>query len=432
MPFRTKAARIIESVRSTFWLTPAVIAISLLALSVVLQGISGSPQWLSTIMKVSVSSADGARLLIAAVATASMTVVGVLFSVTIVVLQQVSSQYTPRVIENFIRSWTSQIVLGIYIGTFGYCLLLLRAIRGGANVSGTNVPEVGVAVGIFLALVCLALLIIYIHHIVKSIQSNQILSDVARETIETLDNIQRDFDTFEKASAVPNVHKECEVLARDSGYLQGIRLSQLQKQFRDDHCHIEFTVLSGDYIHLGQTMARVLSLGELTDKKRESMYELFNIGTARTHSHDPLFGIKLMTDIALRALSPGINDPSTAIEAINEIGTVFLHFTTKCLDPGIIRLGNKSTARVQHISYERFLSACFDQVILSGRDFRDVLQSIQIVLSHGISQLEDRDPKVRPVLERIRFLEHELRKMERPQRPVNTYSSESMTRTLEI
>lgn len=369
-----------EVLKSAFWFTPAVTAIGLLALLVLAELLENKvPEDLRLWRQHTLA---GTRLVLSSIATAVMTVVGVLFSVTIVVLQQVSQQYTPRAIENFIQSTFNQFVLGFYVGTFGYAMLLLSSLRG--KLDG-EVPALAPFVAIVLAMVCMALLIYFLHHLAKSIKSNNILAGIARQAVKTLADLQNDVSREGcKAAALddPTVRFEATFTGVTSGYLQEVNWHKLRSILAGLRWQGELCVMPGDYVHEGARLMRIRTSRRLDAQCESNILALFRIDVTRTNSQDIRFGVRQMTDMALRALSPGINDPTTAIEALNEIGTVLLHYTRHCDFSRPVVFPDGSWLRLKQPSYKAFVDLCFNEIAFAGKSHHTVQERIHEILRH--------------------------------------------------
>ena len=178
-----------SKLRSSFWFMPSMIVVASIALAAVLIGADSavSDQWPAEWPRLFGTGAEGARGMMSTIAGSMMTVVGVTFSMVLMVLAMASSQYTSRILRNFIRSRITQVVLGIFAGIFTYCLIVLRAIRSGDE--GAFVPNLAVSFGFVLALGGVGALIFFIHHIASSIQASSIIASVAEETIAAIDRL---------------------------------------------------------------------------------------------------------------------------------------------------------------------------------------------------------------------------------------------------
>src|SRR5690606_31674410 len=177
------------SLRSSFWFVPALIVLASVALAagMVARGraLDGAPgeRWPALFA----SDADGARELLAIIAGSMITVAGVVFSITIAALAQAASQYTSRVLRNFMRDRGNQAVLGVFLGVFAYCLVVMHAITPDSQQG--FVPLVAVVVGLLLSLVAVAFLVFFIHHVAAEVQSGQVARSIALETLHTMDEL---------------------------------------------------------------------------------------------------------------------------------------------------------------------------------------------------------------------------------------------------
>ena len=178
-----------SNLRSSFWFMPSLIVVVSIVFAVVLIEADsiGSDRWLARWPRLFGAGAQGARDMMSTIAGSMMTVVGVTFSMILVVLALASSQYTSRILRNFMRSRVTQVVLGIFAGIFTYCLIVLRTIRGGDE--GAFVPNLAVFFGFVLALGGVGALMFFIHHIASSIQASSIIASVAQETIAAIDRL---------------------------------------------------------------------------------------------------------------------------------------------------------------------------------------------------------------------------------------------------
>jgi uncharacterized membrane protein len=395
---KSRAAYWLEILRSSFWLLPTMISLLILALAVMVGVLEAWSPQLAALPFLGGATVEGTRLLLSSIATAVMTVVGVLFSVTILVLQQVSQQYSPRVIDNFIRSRANQTVLGFYVGTFGYSLILLRTIHDGEqNPSGP--PQLGPLIAILLALTCLALLIYFIHLLARSIKSNMILAAIRQEATKTLADLQSDLEMNHHAGEAPPEWHRCEFLLRAArdGYLQEVSWWQLARILKGEPWQGETLVIPGDYIHKEMPLLRVRTGTRLMEKQRRRIEKIFVIDLVRTHSQDGRFGVRQMVDIALKALSPGVNDPSTAVEAVNEIGTVLLYYSNNCIRSRDVSYPDGSRLMLKEPSYGEFVDLCVNEIALAGRGFFLVEHAILKIINLALEGLAD--PERREVLE---------------------------------
>jgi uncharacterized membrane protein len=186
---KTKLLKLWDSLRATFWLVPTLMAIMAIGLSFAMVALDEAVgnRVLEKVGWVWAGGPEGARGLLSTVAGSMITVAGVVFSITIVALSLASSQYGPRLLRNFVRDKGNQIVLGSFIATFVYCLLVLRTVRGddGAHF----VPAIAITLGMVLTLASLGVLIYFIHHVSISIQAATIIGLVSHELNEVIERL---------------------------------------------------------------------------------------------------------------------------------------------------------------------------------------------------------------------------------------------------
>lgn len=384
----------VEKLKAHFWILPGSVAVALVLLLLWAQTVQVSnidSAW--KVLLLYDASSEGARLILSSIATAVMTVVGVLFSITIVVLQQVSSQYAPRVIHNFIRSTPSQLVLGFYIGTFTYCLLLLRQIRDDGASAQVQVPQLAMSFAILLAIFCLCLLIYYVHHITHSIQSTQIIAQITKESLGSIRNIVEDRREYAPTKSISKraFTHEVTLLVKERGYLQAIEWKSLKRKLGDHEWYVEVQRSPGSYLQKGTPLLRVYGRTDWSEKDHEKLLSRFAIGPSRTYAQDPEFGVRQLVDIGLRALSPGINDPSTALEALHGISAILLLYALEYPIQNRIQFEPNRTIQVPEITPERFVGLCFDQLLQFGKDHLPILSQISETLELTLHRTDNSD-----------------------------------------
>jgi uncharacterized membrane protein len=384
-----------EAIKARFWIIPAIIVLLGILLAMFVQFIPISlrlPQPLSGI--VFDASSENSRQILSAIATALMTVVGVLFSVVVVVLQQISAQYNPRVIEKFIRSGLSQAVLGTFIGTFVYCLLVLKQIPVDPRDS-TDLPHLGINLGIIGAIGCMMLLINYIHYIVYSIRAGRVVNQIHDEAIRSLDSYLETLSENGKTMGSPELSRfknTYEIYARKTGFLQEYNIRALKKKLKGEQFHCKFQVLPGDYIRPGARLATLQTAAPIEQELLQKLRVCFQVGEFRTHEQDVRLGVRQLADIALRALSPSLNDPTTATEALQASGSVLIHFLRHCDLPENLEFDDGSSLQLRSVGLKSLLALAFSECLSAANDQLAVLQVIETAhldLLTCASQAED-------------------------------------------
>jgi uncharacterized membrane protein len=376
------------SVRDSLWFLPAVLTLlaSGLALGLVkldsvynIDLVEGG-HWLMG------GSVDGARAILSTIAGSLITVTGVVFSITIVALQLASSQFTPRVLRNFLADRSNQLVLGVFIATFTYALLVLRVVRS-MDQREPFVPELSVAVAIVLALVSIGFLIHFIHHAASSIQIGVILARVTSDALETVEklfpeHVGKPHVLPPSAADIPVGGSEV-VDALDEGYLQAVDGKSLFALGERQKILIQMTPCVGMFIVQGMPLAKVWSETELNEDTIERIRDAFIIGEQRSPEQDLEFYVIEISDIAVKALSPGINDPTTACHCIDRL-TQLLRAMGKRDSPSPLRTKQGKIHFVARATtFEQVLQLAFSQILHFGRDnpaiVRKLGDSLQIL-----------------------------------------------------
>jgi uncharacterized membrane protein len=275
-------------------------------------------------------TAEDARALLIVVSTTMITVTGLVFALTIVALQIASGQYSPRLLRNFMRDRGTQVVLSVFVGAFAYSTAGLYTV--GVQRAGQQefVPRLAVSGSLALALASVGVLIYFIHHLAHSIQIDTIMSHIQRETREVIDDVYPDAFSDaqpEERRPDPPVHAVI-VPSAVSGYLQAIEPAPLVEAAHRHDLVIRLAKRVGDHVVAGTPIAWAWHRSPDRPPPTPAMHErafadAVQVGFERTMVQDVLFGLRRLVDTANRALSPAVNDPYTAIQAVHHL-TVLL------------------------------------------------------------------------------------------------------------
>jgi uncharacterized membrane protein len=309
---------------------------------------------------------DGARGVLEAIAGGLITVTGVVFSVTIVALQLASTQFTPRILRNFTADRGNQLVLGVFIGTFTYTLLVLRTVRSADDGESPFVPRVAVTLAVVLVLVAIGFLIFYINHSARSIQVAAILDRVTSRTIGDVRRLFPEQVGHADAAAPPDPRPADQpsvtVTADSAGYLQAVDGRSLFRLGKGRRLVIAMEPHIGDFVLPGQALATVSPPEEVDAEVFRQVRKAFLLGPERTPEQDVEFGIVEISDIAIKALSPGINDPTTAYRCIDRLSEVLLEMGTRA-PPAPWRTEEGHVHYLaRHPTFERAVGLAFDQI----------------------------------------------------------------------
>jgi uncharacterized membrane protein len=322
------------------------------------------------------AGASGAREVLSTVATAMVQLAAITFSVTIVALALRSQQFGPRLLRNFTGDQFNQVILGTFIGTFAYALLVLRAVRDlddAALDDETFIPFLAVTFAILLALICLALFVVFIDRVVTSIQANSIVAEAANEARRAMESqfpedVGDEFDPAQAEDHEPFVGG-ADVLAPSTGYIQDVDPERLLAIAREADVKIRMEAPIGGFVVKGSPLVTVMPGDRVDEKLVEQVHRAYAVGRYRSTRRDPEFGIRQIVDVAVKALSPSDNDPTTAVTATEYLGALLVDFASRPV-PSPLRKDENGSLRVIALgsSFRGITSLALDQIREHGAD----------------------------------------------------------------
>jgi len=355
-----------DRLRSSLWFVPTLLVTGAVALALGLVEIDASAEWTyvqDRWPRLFGAGAAGSRVMLSAIASSMITVAGVAFSITIVALALASSQYTSRILRNFMRDRANQTVLGTFLGIFVYCVVVLRTIRDGDE--GAFVPSLAVLFGVVLSLVGIGCLIFFIHHIASSIQAACIIKSAADETIDVIDRLFPDeMGEVAGSDAGPAPDPTSAVWqpipARVTGYIQAVDGHSLLQLAGKREVVIRMERGVGEFVVEGAPLVAVA--GPSDDGLADAVADLYTVGRQRTAVQDAGFGVRQIVDIALKALSPGINDTTTAVTCVQYLSAVLARLAARHLADPYRTDGGKVRVIVRGANFPGLLGEAFDQI----------------------------------------------------------------------
>lgn len=356
---------------STFWFVPVLLLFLSIVLSIVLVILDNAvsiPQegWVRFFL---VNSADSSRSILTTISGAMIGVAGTVFSVVLVALTLASSQFGPRLIKNFMYVRLNQVVLGSYISTYLYCLLVMNAIKGNDDYS--FIPSISILFAILAAMANIILLIVFIHKIAVSIQADRVISDISTlisKQVQTLfpekmgEELKDDAD-FDPKFAMSAYQKRISITAEKSGYIQYIDSEYLLDFVSKQHSLVQLHNRAGSFLVRGAEVGVLFTNADWDDETLERINDQFVVGRTKTSQQDLEFSIHQMVEIAARALSPGVNDPYTAITCIDNL-TSTMCYLAEAQFPSTYRFDKDGNLRViaDVFDFEGVLDAAFNQI----------------------------------------------------------------------
>jgi uncharacterized membrane protein len=336
-----------------------------------------------------------------------ITVVGLVFSLTLVALSLASSQFGSRLLRNFMRDTTNQVVLGTFVATFLYCLLVLRTIRRADE--SAFVPHLSVTLGVLLAVASLVVLIYFIHHIAISIQADEVIARVGAELLQGIDRLFPEqigqgapgYDTAGTDGGLPEgfEREACPVAADGDGYLQLIDTDRLMELATREDLLLRVERRPGHYVVVGCPLLLVWPGERVNDQLVEQVNSAFLLGSQRTSVQDIEHAVNQLVEIAVRALSPGINDPFTAVTCVDRLGSALSRLAQRETPSPYRRDGqNKLRVVTPPTTFVGVVDAAFDQIRQYSRSSAAV--TIRLLETIAVIAGATRRPEDRAALRR--------------------------------
>ena len=321
-----------DKYRDNFFVLPGLMAVLAVGLGVLMPYLDVRFAWLASVEGMVVllfdAGPDGARSVLGAIASSSITVAATVFSITIAILSLTSGQYGPRLLRTFTSHRGVQLSLGVFVASFLYPLVVLRTVRAGDTPDAIFVPRMSVTVAVLLALASVAVLIYFIDLLSKMIRAPNIIAAVGVDLHATIDEqIPADAsmgDSDEEydelcGGDLPSEQDAAAVVAQRCGYVTVVDLPTLVKHAAEQDVVLRLSVSPGTYVHEGMPLAHMRPRVTMDAGRRAALLDAFSFSDYRTVTQDVGFGVNQLVEVALRAMSPGINDPFTAKTCVDRL-----------------------------------------------------------------------------------------------------------------
>ena len=323
-----------------------------------------------------------AQFILGGIAASIMTVVSIVFAILLMTLTLASMQFSPRIIVSFAKDRVTQWTLGIFLGTFCYCTAALPAAR---LLPRPFAPVATVMGAMLLALACVAWLLFFIHHISQAISVSHIVDRIASETELVIDEMM---PSPHRLDALPDPHLlgpdtwETPFPSPKSGYIRFIDAVRLVALAKSYHVKVHVVRRVGQFVPAGTTLLMVYRGNRVSADQREELLDTVDLGPSRTLQQDVEFGVLQIVDIALKAISPAVNDPSTGVSCVDQLSRILIRFASREVPapllydpPGIVR------ASIQWIDFDGLLTSAFEQIRLYSK--ADVAVSLRMLRALG-------------------------------------------------
>ena len=397
-----------DEAKSSYWFVPGLMVVGAILLSLGTVSLDGTfrDKLLRSLGFIWSGGAEGARGLLQTVAGSMITVAGVTFSITMVALSFASSQFGSRLLRNFMADTGNQVVLGAFVATFIYCLLVLRTVR--SDGSAEFVPYISITMALVLALLGLILLIYFFHHMALSMQAPYIIGEVAADLFKTIERLfpsERDRPIEQGRQHKPDLPRDFEeqskkVRVEANGYIQAIDVGELTRLASAQDVIIKLPVRPGDFVIEGNGLAFVCPGDKVDDQLLRLIKTNFILGKRRTHTQDVEFGIEQLVEVAERSLSTGINATFTAITCIDWLGAALAELLKRNFSSPY-RYDHQGNLRVffeRPLTPNGVIDTAFNQIRQSARD--NVAVHIRLLEKISILHSLTDDPKAIQALQR--------------------------------
>ncbi|QDV66547.1 hypothetical protein Poly24_02340 [Rosistilla carotiformis] len=372
-------------VRDSYWFVPSLLVVGSILLSFATTALDESlgSDWIDDIDWLSTNQPEGARAVLSTVAGSMITVAGVTFSMTILSISHTTSQIGPRLLNNFMADKANQFTLGVFISTFIYCLMVLRTVRSAesappgsdpaGDLAGAFVPQIAVVVGVLMAIASVGVLIFFIHHVPETIHVSNIISDVGKGLNRHIDDQfparvgepgDTEGDDATDAEMPAGFYSTaCRVDSTVVGYLEYIDGDGLMKLAVQHDLVLKIQRSPGDFVTPSSSLLLASPQDRIDDSVSKALASRFICGVQRTATQDLRFQVNQLVEVAMRALSPGVNDPFTAISCIDWLQAALENLAAREL-PESHRYDEDQTLRLvaTPVTFAAFASLVFDQL----------------------------------------------------------------------
>jgi uncharacterized membrane protein len=392
---------VMYNLRGGFLVRPLIIALTLGSAGALLSWLEETEpalsSWVPAVLFPSHADPQVAQVILGGIATSIMTVVSIVFAILLMTLTLASMQFSPRIIVSFVRDRVTQWTLGIFLGTFCYCMAALPAAR---STPKPFAPVATVLGAMLLSLICVGWLLYFIHHISQAINVNQIVDRIANETVAMIDEMMpypRRYPRVAAGDPPDSSTWETTILSATSGYIRYIDTHRLLATAKSHSVKVQVLRRVGQFVPEGVPLLRVYKGERLSAEGLSELRDVFDFGPSRTLQQDIEFGVLQIVDIALKAISPAVNDPSTAITCVDQLSRVLIRFAAReapssllCDPPGVVRVS------VPWSDLGRMLDSGFEQIRLYSQT--DLAVSLRMMRALGDIAITLPDPEDRRTL----------------------------------
>jgi uncharacterized membrane protein len=391
-----KVYKLMLSIRNSLWVVPVAFVLGGVALALITITIDRHYDY-KLIPRSIVGGPDAAIAILSTVAASMVSMAALVLTITMVVVQLAMGQFSPRIVQSLLRDKPSQSAVGLFVATFAFAIVALHEVTSNGDGTG-NVPGTAVLMSFLLVIVSIAVLIIYVHHIGKSLRVSSLIELVGKQTRKLLDEL------YSERGSGPDDGGRHLIRAPKSGVVVVVRIENLVREAARAGCMLELLVPLGEFVPAGAPLFEVHTddgAGR-PDIDRRAVDAAVVLGPERTLDKDVAYGLRLLVDIAQRSLSDSpLQDPTTAVQAIDRLHDCLFQLARRPLPDGLYRDEAGEVRLIEPVmDWDAYVHLAFDEIRLAGSASPQVSRRLAAALL-DLSQvaLPERVPALRRQLD---------------------------------
>ncbi|REK19258.1 MAG: DUF2254 domain-containing protein [Actinobacteria bacterium] len=376
---------------------------SLFFVPLLIMGICGALAWLvlyidtvlaeeireSTVLLA--ATVEGGRSIVTTVAGATITVAAIVFSITALSSQIAANQYSPRAVSGFFEDTFQQMIIGLIVGTFTYCLLILGGLSSSLVGVSEPRPTLAITVAVVLGVGSAIGIVAYIDHSLRRFQVDSVVRRISNATLEAIKRNGQERKPDSLTETPPPSGESHNVSSKRSGWVQAIDAPRLAESLPEGST-ARVAVRLGEPLSSGDKLLTIWPPPDDEDRVQRAANRHIRAGRDRSLDNDPSFGIRQLVDIALKALSPGINDPTTAVDVIHHLKVPIREILQR--DPPQRVFNGSQGQRVflaESLSRSGYVHSAFSEIRLAAGSQPTVLHALLEVLTDLRNELESEE-----------------------------------------
>lgn len=372
-----------ERIRDSLFLIPATIIAGLGVASRITLALdkripAGTAGLLST-------SVDSARSILSTTATATITFAAIVFSMTAVVIQLATSQFSPRITQGFLRDRYQQVTIGLTVGTFVYSLVVLASVRGSGTVADSH-HDLSSTVAVVLGVASMLAIVFFIDRIMRSMRIDTIVATLAHETEEAVRRLPVREPLGDERLTPPDTATTTSIITSHSGWIRSIAIKQMLAALPDETA-VRLDVRVGEYIAAGELVAAVWP--EVDEASAGAIDDTIEVDLTRTIASDPMHGFRQLIDVALRALSASINDPTTAADVVYHLTGPLRAVLLRELPGQVVHLNGRRAYLPRSLTHSEYVHGAFREIRINAHNQPHVLHALIGTLASLIDAVMD-------------------------------------------